>query len=132
MPQVVEVFYDGECPLCSREIRFLKGRDVAGAVKFTDITAPGFDPATVGLTSAELMAEIRGRLPDGTLISGVEVFRQLYAATGFPRLSALSRWAPLSAILNFAYRAFARNRLKLTGRCDTTCSVSTSPQHPAH
>ena len=31
------------------------------------------------------------RLPDGTWVEGVEVFRRLYAAVGFTRLAAVSR-----------------------------------------
>ena len=32
------------------------------------------------------MAQIHGRLPDGTWLQGVEVFRRLYAAIGFGSL----------------------------------------------
>ncbi len=120
----VEVFYDGDCPLCSREVAFLRARAHRGEIKFTDITAIGFDPGPLGLTQAEMMSEIRGRARDGQLISGVEVFRQMYAAVGFTSLIKLSRLAPIDWILRVAYQAFARNRLKLTGRCDAACSAA--------
>jgi predicted DCC family thiol-disulfide oxidoreductase YuxK len=121
----VEVFYDGECPLCMREIRMLRGRDHDARIRFTDISVEGFDAATVGLTWEELMDRIHGRLPDGTLIEGVEVFRRLYAAVGFARLVALSRAPGVSQILNLAYNVFAKNRLRLTGRCtDGSCQLS--------
>ena len=70
----VELFYDGGCPVCSREVRFLQRRDRRGAIRFRDIDAAGFRPDPGGPTLDVLMARIHARLPDGTWIEGVEVF----------------------------------------------------------
>ena len=67
------------------------------------------------------MAEIHGRLPDGRWIRGVEVFRRLYAAVGWRRLAAATRWPGVRQALEAAYRLFARNRLRWTGRCPSAC-----------
>ena len=78
----------------------------------------------MGLSWQTLMQRIHGRLPDGTIIEGVEVFRRLYAAVGFRRLVTLSRAPGVSQLLGLAYRLFAKNRLRLTGRCaDGACEV---------
>lgn len=115
----VEVFYDGDCPLCVREIRLLRRMDRGrGRIRFTDIAAAGFQAEDVGIPYAELMRSIRGRLPDGTIIEGVEVFRRLYAAVGLGAPVALTRIPGVSHALDASYRVFARNRLRLTGRCD--------------
>ena len=114
----VEVFYDGDCPLCMREMRMLMRRDRNERIKFTNIAAEGFDAATVGRDRAELMARIHGRLPSGEVIEGVEVFRRLYAAVGFGWAVAVSRLPGVSHVLDAAYYLFARNRLRLTGRCE--------------
>jgi len=120
----VEVFFDGDCPLCLREIRLLRRLDRRGRIRFTDIAAAGFDASEVGIPWQALMDRIHGRLPDGTLVEGVEVFRRLYAAVGFGPLVAVTRLPGLSHLLDLAYRAFARNRLKLTGRClDGRCEI---------
>lgn len=120
----VEVFFDGDCPLCLREIRMLQRLDRDGHILFTDIAAPGFDPSGTGRKWDELMARIHGRLPDGTLVEGVEVFRRLYAAVGFRRLVSLSRLPGVRHLLELGYRLFARYRLRLTGRCSGgTCSM---------
>jgi predicted DCC family thiol-disulfide oxidoreductase YuxK len=119
-----EVFFDGQCPLCRREIAFIRWLDRRGRVAITDIAAPGFEPESIGRTRDELMARIHGRLADGRLVEGVEVFRRLYAAVGLGPLVAFSRVAPISWVLDAGYRWFARNRLRLTGRCtDDTCAV---------
>lgn len=121
----VEVFFDGECPLCLREIKLLKWLDRRKQILFTDISAPSFCPDQYDKTMAEFMDEIQGRLPDGQWIVGVEVFRRLYAAVGFRPVAWATRLPIISHGLDYGYRVFAKNRLKLTGRCNAeTCDVS--------
>jgi predicted DCC family thiol-disulfide oxidoreductase YuxK len=118
----IEVLFDGDCPLCAREIGMLRRLDRRSRIRFTDISDAGFDATQVGVPWRDLMARIHGRLPDGTLIEGVEVFRRLYAAVGFSGLVSLTRLPGVSHLLEFGYRWFAKNRLRLTGRCvDGAC-----------
>jgi predicted DCC family thiol-disulfide oxidoreductase YuxK len=120
---VLEVFYDGGCPLCRREMGLLQRWDRRRCIRFTDISALAFDPQAIGKTFDELMARMHGRLPDGTWLDGVEVFRRLYAAVGFGPIVWLSRLPGVSHLLDFGYKIFARHRLRLTGRCTTkSCS----------
>lgn len=122
-----EVFYDGECPLCKREIAALRRLDRHQQISFTDIAAPsGAARATeLGLGHAQLMARIHGRTADGEIVEGVEVFRKLYAAVGFGPLVAITRLPGVRSALDLAYDVFARNRLRLTGRCSAGhCDVA--------
>ncbi len=117
-----EVFFDGACPFCRREIDWLRKRVKAGVIRFTDLALEEFDPGEVGKTHEELMARIHGRLPDGTLVEGVEVFRRLYTAAGLGGLVAFSRWPVVRNLLDLGYSLFAKNRLRLAGRCkDEVC-----------
>jgi predicted DCC family thiol-disulfide oxidoreductase YuxK len=129
-----EVFFDGECPLCKREIDALRLLDFRRRVLFTDISAADFDAAAVGKSYRELMDVIHGRMPDGQFVTGVETFRQLYAALGFGPLVALSRLPGVRHLLDLGYHWFARNRLRLTGRClkdeQGNCTVATSGPAP--
>jgi len=121
----VEVFYDGECPLCLREIKMLRWMDRREQIRFTNIADSSFSTADYGKTMQEFMDEIQGRLPDGTWIIGVEVFRGLYAAVGLGAIVALTRLPGVSHSLDFGYRIFAKNRLRLTGRCNSgNCEVN--------
>ncbi|MEM8668088.1 MAG: DUF393 domain-containing protein [Planctomycetota bacterium] len=120
----VEVFYDGQCPLCLREIKLLRWLDRKDRIRFTDIADTAFDPSEYGKTMNEFMDEIQGRLPDGTWIIGVEVFRRLYGAVGFTPVVWITRVPGITHALDFGYRVFAKNRLRLTGRCESvTCEV---------
>ncbi|HBV64794.1 MAG TPA: DUF393 domain-containing protein [Rhodopirellula sp.] len=123
-----EGFYDGECPLCMREIKMLSWMDRRHRIRFTDISTDDFSPDQFGRSIQDFMDEIQGRLPDGQWIIGVEVFRRLYAAVGLGALVALTRVPGISHGLEAGYRVFAKNRLRLTGRCDTlSCKVDTRP-----
>jgi predicted DCC family thiol-disulfide oxidoreductase YuxK len=116
-----------------REIRLLKRLDRDGNIWFTDIAGRDFDATEWGTTQRDLMARIRGRLPNGEWIEGVEVFRQLYGAVGLGRLAALTRIWGISHAADAAYTLFAKNRLRLTGRsgCDTgACAIPESAQAP--
>jgi predicted DCC family thiol-disulfide oxidoreductase YuxK len=129
----IEVYYDGACPMCAREISMLRRLDRAGRIRFIDIAAPDFDATTVGVSREALMARIHGRLPDGTLIDGVEVFRRLYTAVGFGPAVALTRLPGVAQLLDMAYAGFARRRLRLGGRCDAqTCAPSRASADARH
>ncbi len=113
----VELFYDGDCPLCMREVRLMRRLDKAGVLRLTDLHTVGSDDVE-GRSFEALMARMHGRLRDGRWVTGVEVFRQAYAAVGFRRLVAISRLPGVRQLLDLAYHVFAKNRLRLTGRCD--------------
>ncbi len=117
----LEVFYDSECPLCDREIAFLRRLDRQQRVRFTDLTQIDFSAEGNEKSYDELMAEIHGRLPDGTWITGVEVFRRLYSAVGLKWLVLPTRWPVVSHLVEWGYRVFASNRLRWTGRCQGAC-----------
>lgn len=114
---VLEVFYDGHCPLCAKEIAFLRRRDKRQRVRFTDIAAPDFDASDFGIAWSDFMDRMHARLPDGSWVQGVEVFRRLYAAVGLGWLLAPTRLPGIKQLADFAYERFAKNRLRLTGRC---------------
>jgi predicted DCC family thiol-disulfide oxidoreductase YuxK len=125
---MIQVFFDGHCPICRREVRWLRRLDRRARLRFTDIAAPGFDAKTTGIPWTTLMERIHARLPDGRIIEGMEVFRRLYAAVGFGPLVALTRLPGIKQLLDLAYLWFARNRLRLTGRCkDESCTICPQP-----
>ena len=121
----IEVFHDGDCPLCRKEIALLQRLDRHSRIRFTDIADPSFRSEDYGKSFDEFMSEIQGRLPDGRWITGVEVFRRLYSAVGFGWIVWSTRVPGISHALDWGYERFAKNRLKWTGRCTAdSCKVS--------
>ncbi len=107
-----EVFYDSHCPMCKAEIEMIRRKDKRGQMKLTDIADVNFDPKSTGKTLDELMREIHGRYADGTLVIGVEVFREIYGRLGFGFLVRPTRWAIIRWPMDMAYRLFAGIRYR--------------------
>lgn len=122
------VFFDGDCPLCVREIRMLRRLDRRDALRFVDIAAPEFDPTEVGRTYESLMAQIHARSADGTWVTGADVFRALYAGVGFVTLAELSAVPLVRQAVDASYQVFAKNRLRLTGRKELCNRGMCAPQ----
>ena len=125
----LRVLYDAECPLCRREIEMLRRLDRGrGRIDFEDISASGFHAGKYGLDQPSVVARIHAVLPDDSVIEGVEVFRRAYSAVGLEWLVAPTRWPGLRTACDAAYRVFARNRLRWTGReascTDGSCNVA--------
>jgi predicted DCC family thiol-disulfide oxidoreductase YuxK len=122
----VQVFYDGDCPLCRREIEMIRKLDRKQIIWFADIANKDFNSSDWGKNIGQLMAEIHVRRPSGEWLIGVEAFRAIYRAIGFQRLVLLSRLPLIRFVLNWGYHYFAKNRLRFTGRCpETGCSLKT-------
>lgn len=111
-----QVFFDGDCPLCKREIDWLRKRDRQQEIEFIDIASPDFREELYGKSFDELMSGIHGRTRDGCWVKGVDVFRYLYDVAGFRRWVRWSRLPLIRTGLAIGYRIFARYRLRLTGR----------------
>ena len=114
----IKLLYDGECPLCLREVNFLQKRDGGrGLVAFVDIADDGYSAEENGGVDYETaMGRIHGVLPDGTLVKNVEVFRRVYEVLGMGWVYALTKLPILGWLANFIYGIWADLRLKLTGR----------------
>ncbi len=117
-PWEIKLLYDGECPLCLREVNFLQKRDAGrGKVAFVDIAADDYNPEeNAGIDFETAMGRIHAILPDGTIIKNVEVFRRVYEALGMGWVYAITKLPILGAIANFIYGIWADLRLRLTGR----------------
>jgi len=112
-PHEFVLFYDGQCPICQKEVAWLRWKNIKHKLGFQDINQADFDASVYGKTHDELMAEIHGVYADGRLIKGVEVFYAAYAAVGLGWLMAPTRWPLLKPLFNALYSIFARNRLRL-------------------
>ncbi|MDZ8070595.1 MAG: DUF393 domain-containing protein [Nostoc sp. DedQUE08] len=121
----IKLLYDGQCPLCLREVNFLKKRDAGrGLVAFVDIASDDYNPQAHGGVNYETaMGRIHAVLPDGTLVKNVEVFRRIYEILGMGWVYAATSLPVISTIADFLYGIWADWRLFLTGRADLATVV---------
>lgn len=111
------LLYDGGCPLCLREVTFLRRRDHRGLLQFIDVDAEDYDPdAWGGISYRQAMARIHAIQVDGTVLRDVAVFREAYRLIGLGWLYAPTTWPLLGSAVDAAYGIWARFRLALTGR----------------
>ncbi len=119
------VLYDGGCPLCLREVSFLRRRDQHGRLAFVDVDAPDYNPeAWEGISYRDAMARIHAIRSDGTVLMNVAVFREAYRLIGLGWLYAPTTWPLVQPLVNRLYDIWAGKRLQWTGRSDldTLCS----------
>jgi predicted DCC family thiol-disulfide oxidoreductase YuxK len=126
----IKLLYDGQCPLCLREVDFLRRRDRGrGLVAFVDIAQPDYNPADHGgVDFATAMGRIHALRADGTVVKNVEVFRQVYEVLGLGWVYAATRWPVIGPIVDWIYEIWAERRLALTGRPDLQTLIAQRQQ----
>jgi ubiquinone biosynthesis monooxygenase Coq7 len=114
-PELLTVLYDGECPLCRREIAHVQGlaaRQPDSALCFVDVSA-----ASCTMPAAEqaaLLARFHVQRPDGSRLDGAAAFVAMWGRLpGWRWLARLARLPGALPALELAYRAFLRVRPRL-------------------
>jgi len=79
------VYYDGACPVCSREIDMYRRQPGADAMQWVDVARCEAPALGTDLTRTAAMAQLHVRRADGSLVSGARAFTELWRA--------LPRWA---------------------------------------
>lgn len=122
----IKLLYDGECPLCVREVNFLTKKDRGrGIVNFVDIADINYNPQEhADIDFATAMGRIHAILPDDTVIKNVEVFRRVYQELGMGWIYAITKLPLIGAIADKMYDIWADWRLKLTGRPDLEAIIA--------
>ena len=109
------LYYDGHCPLCLAEIRFLEQRNQAGLLSFVDVCAPTFSSAEVGVSSCQVLLDnMHAKLADGTVLVGAEVFAAAYARAQLPTMAWVFSRPWLMPLWRLMYRFFARHRERIS------------------
>ncbi len=121
---LLRVYFDGLCPLCSREIEHYRKRDTDSRVEWVDITRPGFDAKREGLDPDAVHRVFHVRTSEGLLISGVDAFIEIWKT--IPSLNSWVRVARAPGarlLMKLGYSGFVRLRPYLPRRrrdeCDT-------------
>lgn len=105
------VWYDGDCPLCVREIAFMRRMDSRGRIDFVNLAAGAACP----IDRREMLARFHVT-EDGKLLSGAAAFAAMWRAIPTLRpLGLLGRNRFALAVLERLYLAFLKVRPRLQG-----------------
>ncbi|VTS06186.1 thiol-disulfide oxidoreductase DCC family protein [Tuwongella immobilis] len=124
-PQVT-VFYDGLCPLCSREINHYRKVVRDGSIGYVDISEPTFDAAAFGLDPVQVHRHLHVVDASGKVFKGVDSFLKLW-----PHVPGMRWLAPLVGtwgirhLAKLGYAVFARIRPLLPKRKRDNCDTGT-------
>ncbi len=106
----LRVYYDGGCPVCSREIAFYRSRQGAAGFEWVDVTR-GDAELGPGLTPEAALARLHVRTAAGELLSGARAFAAMWRMMpGFRWVGWLLMIPPLGTLAEWAYRGFLVGR----------------------
>lgn len=111
--QKFTLFYDSMCPVCSREVNFLRRFKNSSEVKFIDITDSSFNPEDYNTDMDFFVRSLRGW--DGErFYEGMDTMRKLYSALGMGYLFSWTKFPLIKPLTDVMYSSFARVRPKLS------------------
>ena len=114
MTENLTVWFDGACPLCTREIALMRKLDRAQRIDFIDASDLGGDPtAACPIDRIALLARFHAR-EGGQMLSGAAAFAAMWRAIPLLRPLGLAARSPLVLrVLEAAYLRFLRIRPSL-------------------
>lgn len=123
----ITIFYDGACPLCSREINHYRGLPASERIAYVDIAADGFDAARYNLDRAAVNRSLHIITDTGEIFDGVDAFAHIWRELGgyYRYLVPLTKLPVSRQLMLLGYRIFATLRPRLPGR--KKCDVGNKP-----
>ena len=111
------LLFDGACPLCQREVSFLRFKDCLGKIAFVDIDSLSYKSELYcGISYREAMGRMHAITASGEVLKDVGVFREAYRLVGLGWVYAPTNWLVLGPLVNQLYGFWARWRLRVTRR----------------
>lgn len=107
-PQVdsVQVYFDGSCPMCRREIAVYQNIKPDQPIDWVDVSKPE-TPLPKGQTKEQLMARFHTKTAQGELLSGAAAFVHVWAQLpGWRVLALLAKLPGMLWVMEKAYNGF--------------------------
>ena len=110
------VYYDGACPVCSREVGLYQRLDRSCSIKWHDVSVDAGDLAKDGVDQTDALDRLHARMPNGNLAIGVDAFVVIWERVPILKpLALLAHLTPVRWILDRGYAWYAPRRKRLTG-----------------
>ena len=118
MAQVkLTLLFDGGCPLCLREVNFLRSRDRLSSILFVDIDSSIYNPELYSWISyREAMGRIHAITSSGEVLKDVQVFREAYRLVGLGWVYEPTTWPIIGVLVDEFYQLWPRWRLPFARR----------------
>lgn len=103
------LYYDGQCPLCLREIQLFQRRNRQGRLQLLDISTDDTAPLP-GLTREQMLDCLHARFDDGLIVTGIDATYWSYRAVGLGWLVEPLAWRWARPLWQWGYRRFCAMR----------------------
>jgi 3-demethoxyubiquinol 3-hydroxylase len=129
------VYYDGACPVCSREIALYKNSAGGDTIQWIDATScdlGALQADSKDLTRESALARMHVRKANGELVSGAAAFVAMWEQLPkFAMLARLARIPGAMLVLELGYRGFLRLRpLWRKAPADAATPIAATPIFP--
>lgn len=120
-PDTIIVFFDGHCPLCSREMSLLRrkarAKGLTEQIKWVDIAEPNFDPKDYDTTKTydDFMKTFHV-YSGGKMHEAMDGVRAIYRFVGLEKWLTWTTLPIFRPLVDTAYHVFARFRPRLSRR----------------
>ena len=120
------IFYDGNCPLCRKEINHYRRIDDKQKIEWLDLTQNTDRLQAYNIDYKTAMERLHGIDPSGEKVTGVAAFLLIWdKLTYYHYLSKMVRILMLEKPLELVYQRFAKWRFKrrCTDQCNESCNI---------
>lgn len=107
------IFYDGQCPLCAKEMQALKKQDANQQIQLEDLHQSDFQKRFPEVNQMRAMQILHGKL-DNQWLYGLDVTYHAWRIVGKGWMVAFLRWPLLKPIADKCYLFFARHRQRIS------------------
>ena len=106
---MLTIFYDGQCPMCSTEMRHLKKYDKSDLITLVDVHQDNFGALYPDINAADAMKILHGDY-QGKLLFGLEVTHRAWTLVGKGIWVAPLNWPVIKTVSHWVYLGLARYR----------------------
>lgn len=104
------LYVDMACPLCAREIHWLRRHADPARLVLVDISSEAFDPTPLGRSLEALQQCLHARSASGEWLTGIDATLWSWRAAGVGGWVAPLGWRPLRPVFRLVYRLFTLAR----------------------
>lgn len=121
---MLNIFYDGNCPLCAAEMSHLKKFDTDNLITLIDIHQPDFEALYPNVQFSDAMKILHGHY-NGQVLLGLEVTHRAWTLVGKGFWVAPLNWPVIKTVSHWVYLGLAKYRHQISSFLAKTFNMKT-------
>lgn len=118
------IFYDANCPLCTKEMRLLKEADKHNKIALEDINTDDFEQRFNHIKCQDALAFLHGQQDNGEMIYGLDVTFAAWQTVGRHKWLKVLQLPGIRFFAAQGYKVFAKYRTTIAhSLCKSACGI---------